>query len=54
LIFVAEYGDARTSVQAMKAGALDFLMKPLGDDVLLGAIGHALERSRGALERLAA
>ena len=51
VIFITEYGDVRTSVQAMKAGALDFLMKPLGDDVLLAAIGHALERSRGVLER---
>ena len=51
VIFITEHGDVRTSVQAMKAGALDFLMKPLGDDVLLGAIRHALERSRGVLER---
>ena len=33
----------------MKAGALEFLMKPLRDDALLSAIAHALERSETAL-----
>jgi FixJ family two-component response regulator len=37
----------------MKAGAVEFLTKPFRDDVLLGAIASALERSRGALERQA-
>jgi FixJ family two-component response regulator len=37
------------SVRAMKAGAVDFITKPFGDDVLLSAIGAALERSRRAL-----
>jgi FixJ family two-component response regulator len=37
------------TVQAMKAGAVEFLTKPLRGDVLLSAIGHAIERSRTAL-----
>jgi FixJ family two-component response regulator len=51
VIFITGHGDVPTSVQAMKAGALEFLTKPFGDDVLLGAIGHALERSRRAMEQ---
>jgi FixJ family two-component response regulator len=51
VIFITGHGDVLTSVQAMKAGAVDFLTKPFGDDVLLGAIGHALERSRRTLEQ---
>jgi FixJ family two-component response regulator len=39
------------SVQAMKAGALEFLTKPVGDDVLLEAVSQAIERSRRALAR---
>jgi FixJ family two-component response regulator len=50
VIFVTGYSDVATSVRAMKAGALEFLTKPFGDDVLLDAIGQALERSRRALE----
>jgi len=36
-------------VQAMKAGAVEFLTKPFNDDVLLSAVRQALERSRAAL-----
>jgi FixJ family two-component response regulator len=53
IIFITGYGDVRTSVQAMKAGAIEFLTKPFGDDVLLDAICHALEGSRRALENAA-
>jgi FixJ family two-component response regulator len=35
----------------MKAGAVEFLTKPFSDDVLLDAIGQAIERSRAALDR---
>jgi len=48
VIFVASQADVPTTVQAMKAGALEFFMKPLRDDVLVSAIGLALERSRAA------
>ena len=50
IIFISGHGDIPTSVRAMKAGAIEFLMKPFGDDVLLRAIEGALERSRRALE----
>ena len=50
IIFVTGHGDVRMSVQAMKAGADEFLTKPCSGDVLLRAIEHALERSRRALE----
>lgn len=51
IIFVTGYGDVPMTVRAMKAGAVEFLMKPFDDDVLLAAIRNALERSRVALER---
>jgi FixJ family two-component response regulator len=50
IIFITGYGDVSTTVQAMKAGAVEFLTKPFADDVLLNAIGQALERSRIALQ----
>jgi FixJ family two-component response regulator len=46
IIFMTGYGDVPTSVRAMKAGAVEFLTKPFRDDVLLEAIGIAVERSR--------
>jgi FixJ family two-component response regulator len=51
IIFITGYGDVPTTVKAMKAGAAEFLTKPFGDEVLLSAIGHAIERSRAALGR---
>jgi len=48
IIFITGYGDVPTTVQAMKAGAVEFLTKPFGDDVLLNAIRQAIERSRTA------
>jgi len=51
IIFITGYGDVPTTVQAMKAGAAEFLTKPFGDDVLLSAIRHALDRSHSALGR---
>ena len=50
IIFITGYGDVPTTVQAMKAGAIEFLTKPYRDDVLLGAIRQALDRSRNALD----
>ena len=49
IIFITGHGDIPTSVRAMKAGAVEFLTKPFGSDVLLGAVRHAIERSRVAL-----
>jgi FixJ family two-component response regulator len=51
IIFITGYGDVPMTVQAMKAGAVEFLTKPFGDDVLLRAIQHAIERSETALRR---
>ena len=49
IIFITGYGDVPMTVQAMKAGAVEFLTKPFSDDVLLSAIRHAIERSRTVL-----
>jgi FixJ family two-component response regulator len=49
VIFVTGVTDVRMAVQAMKAGAIEFLTKPFGDEVLLSAIRQALERSGAAL-----
>jgi FixJ family two-component response regulator len=51
IIFITGHGDIPMSVQAMKAGAVEFLTKPFGDDVLLSSIRQAIERSRTALAR---
>jgi FixJ family two-component response regulator len=51
VIFITGYGDVPSSVQAMKAGAMEFLTKPFGGDALLSAIRQALERSQRALAR---
>jgi FixJ family two-component response regulator len=49
IIFITGHGDIPTTVQAIKAGAVEFLTKPFGDDVLLEAIERAIERSQAAL-----
>jgi FixJ family two-component response regulator len=49
IIFISGFGDVPMTVQAMRAGAVEFLTKPLRSDVLLGAIQHAIERSCAAL-----
>src|SRR5271170_2229652 len=49
IIFITGHGDVPMTVQAMKAGAVEFLTKPFNDDVLLAAIRAAFERSRVAL-----
>jgi FixJ family two-component response regulator len=46
VICVAAHCDLTTVVQAMKAGAIDFLLTPVVEAVLFRAIGVALERSR--------
>jgi FixJ family two-component response regulator len=50
IIFITGHGDIPMSVQAMKAGAVEFLTKPINDEALLAAIRHAIERSRATLE----
>ena len=50
IIFITGHGDVPTTVQAMKAGAVEFLTKPFDDEVLLGAIRHALKRSAAVLD----
>jgi FixJ family two-component response regulator len=49
IIFISGRGDVPVVVSAMKAGAVDFFTKPLVADVLLSAIGEAIDRSRAAL-----
>jgi FixJ family two-component response regulator len=51
IIFVAAHGDVPMTVRAMKAGAVEFLTKPYGDEVLLSAIEEAIEYSYAALRR---
>ena len=53
IIFITGHGDVPMTVRAMKAGAAEFLTKPFGDDVLLGAIAGAIDRSRAAIEHQA-
>ncbi len=51
IIFVTGYGDIPMTVEAMKAGAVEFLTKPFTDEALLGAIREAIGRSRDTLRR---
>jgi FixJ family two-component response regulator len=51
IIFITGHGDVPTTVEAMKAGAVEFLTKPFSDDVLLDAIRHAIERSQTARDQ---
>src|SRR3989441_3400246 len=51
IIFITGYGDVPMTVQAMKAGAAEFLTKPFSDDALVSAVRTALERSHAALSR---
>jgi FixJ family two-component response regulator len=49
IIFITGHGDVPMTVQAMKAGAVEFLTKPFKDSVLLDAIRGAIDHSRDAL-----
>ncbi len=53
IIFITGHGDIPMTVQAMKAGAVEFLTKPLAQDVVSAAIRAAIERSRAALRQAA-
>lgn len=50
IIFVSDHEDIRTAVEAMKAGAVEFFMKPYPEEALLGAMRESLERSRTTLD----
>jgi FixJ family two-component response regulator len=51
IIFITGYGDIPTSVRAMKAGAAEFLTKPLDDEIIIQAIREAVDRSEANLKR---
>lgn len=44
IVFLTGHGDIAMTVQAMKAGAVDFLTKPVRDQALLDAVGNAIEK----------
>ena len=50
IIFVTGHGDIPMTVEAMKAGAVEFLAKPFRDQALLDAVHQALQRDRLGLE----
>ncbi len=51
IIFITGHGDVPMSVRAMKAGAVDFLIKPFRDQDLLDAVTIALERDKARREK---
>jgi FixJ family two-component response regulator len=51
IIFITGHADVPMTVKAMKAGAVEFLTKPVAEDVLLNAIGSAISRSRMTLDQ---
>jgi FixJ family two-component response regulator len=53
IVFLTGHGDIPKSVQAMKAGAIDFLTKPTDDEKLLSAVRVAVEKDTRARERRA-
>jgi FixJ family two-component response regulator len=53
VIFIAGYADVPIIVRAMKAGAVEFLMKPISPSAILAAVRQALARSEAVLDRSA-
>ena len=51
IIVITGHADVPMTVQAMKAGAVEFLTKPFSDDILLSAVAGAIEQSRAAIGR---
>jgi len=54
VVFISGRGTIATSVDAMKAGAVDFLTKPIDETTLLGAVRAAIDKDRAAREARAA
>ena len=54
VVFISGRGSIATSVGAMKAGAVDFLTKPIDETTLLGAVRAAIDKDRAAREARAA
>jgi FixJ family two-component response regulator len=54
IIFITGHGDVPMTVRAMKAGAVEFFLKPWGDESLLSALGNALARSEVLVRQEAA
>ncbi|MGZ5182389.1 MAG: response regulator transcription factor [Ramlibacter sp.] len=50
VVLMSAYGDIATSVHAMKAGAVDFLVKPFDDEAFLAAVRSALAKDRNDRE----
>ena len=53
IVFITGHGDVPTSVRAMKAGAVEFLIKPFSDQGLLDAIQQAIKRDQSARQQRA-
>jgi FixJ family two-component response regulator len=51
IVFITGHGDVPTSVRAMKAGAVEFLIKPFSDQDLLDAIQQAVKRDASARQQ---
>jgi FixJ family two-component response regulator len=51
IVFITGHGDIRASVEAMKAGAVDFLTKPVDSQVLVDAVGRAVARDNETRKR---
>jgi FixJ family two-component response regulator len=51
IIFITGHADVPVTVKAMKAGAVEFLVKPIPEEILLSAIESAIARSRRTLEQ---
>jgi len=51
IIFITGHADVPMTVKAMKAGAVEFLTKPVAEAVLINAIGSAIARSRVTLDQ---